>query len=185
MSSEEHFQKNECIYKISKEVQGQLVRERFSFKSCTNLECTSLLTYHKLNAGLTSSGCDSNQGREIQGRIDMEIFHILNSDGKDRGYHYGNFKVIDNSRNIIEGKILGLTNMGTHHERISNCERCDQLDHMEGTLDGNILNDARSLNDCRFVGSYAMKFTSTREFVSSRIDGIIEGVAVCKCGNSG
>jgi hypothetical protein len=179
---DEHFQKNECIYEISKELSGRIDRLRINFKECTNI-CTSLLTFHRLEAELNSHACDSDQGRGIRGRIIMEILNNLNSDGEGRGYHYGNFKIIDDSRIISEGKIFGLTNTGTHHETIFNCERCNELGHMEGTLEGDVLHDDPLLNNCRFFGSYSMKFDHSREFQSSRIDGIVEGVAVCRCRN--
>lgn len=56
---------------------------------------------------------------------------------------------------------------------------------MEDTLEGDILNAISILNGDRFVGSYSMKFKSRKDFRTSGINGIIEGVAICKRRNLG
>lgn len=76
MIIDEHFQKNECIYEISKVVNVQITLRDFNYKECTNLNCKSLLTYHILNAWLVPSKCDSDKGREIKDRIDLNSSYL-------------------------------------------------------------------------------------------------------------
>ena len=85
---------------------------------------------------------------------------------KEEGAHYGKFQLTSVSGNIVRGQLWGITNAGTHHKPIGDCEPCDQKGHIEGRLAGEIQEGRKPLVDCLVFGSYAINFDHSTDFIN-------------------
>ena len=126
----------ECVYEVSKELKGQLNGIKVNSETCDKLQCITLKTEHELQSEVSSHLCDSAQGKKLDGKIHARIIHGLVNDGKGRGAHYGKFELFSITGIVVNGRMWGITNAGTHHKPVTDCERCDQRGHMEGQTSG-------------------------------------------------
>lgn len=51
---------------------------------------------------------------------------------------FGNFRITTEKGYIIDGKLDGTTNLGSHRKPVEDCEDCNRKGHMEGYLRGRI-----------------------------------------------
>jgi hypothetical protein len=173
---------NECLYELSKNLKGRITLTQSKEEKCDKLRCVSFKTIHKLDVKLYShQPCDSKNGKLLDGRLTAKIIHGLINNGEGRGAHFGRFQLTSVSGNIVRGQLWGITNAGTHHKPISDCEPCDQKGHMEGRLAGEILEGKKPLIDCRVFAAYAINFDHSTGFINTSVTGDLEGVIVCEC----
>jgi hypothetical protein len=173
---------NECLYELSKSLKGKITLLNSKEEKCDKLKCVSFKTLHKVDVRLSSDqSCDSKNGKLLDGRLTAKIIHGLINDGEGRGAHYGKFQLTSISGYIVRGQLWGITNAGTHHKPISDCEPCDQKGHMEGRLAGEIQEGRKPLIECRVFGSYAINFDHSTGFINTSVTGTLEGVIVCEC----
>jgi hypothetical protein len=179
------FEINECLYELSKSLKGRITLVKSKQGKCDKLKlkCVSFKTLHKLDITLSShQPCDLKNGGLLDGTLTAELIHGLINDGEGRGAHYGKFQLISSLGNRVRGQLWGITNTGTHHKPIGDCEPCDQRGHMEGRLAGEIQKDSRTpLFGCRLFGSYAINFDHSTGFIDTSVTGTLEGVIICEC----
>ena len=127
------------------------------------------------------SECDSEKAKKLDGDLKIRLIQGLINNGEGRGVHHGLFKLSGSSDTYVLGQLRGITNAGTHHSPLHDCERCDIKGHMEGQLNGIIYNkeDVRTMD--RLFAAYALEFDTGVEFNMGGLKGIIEGVIISDC----
>ena len=132
---------------------------------CEKLDCISFKTRHRLDFQLSShTPCDSNKAKVFDGKLVATIVHGLIENGEGRGAHHGKFRLTGVSGILVRGQLWGITNAGTHHDAVGDCEPCDRKGHMEGRFAGEVYEGEKSLIDCRVFGSYAIIFDHSSGF---------------------
>jgi hypothetical protein len=82
---------------------------------------------------------------------------------------------------MVVGSMAGITNAGTHRIPVDKCETCETQGHMEGRISGRVAKGMSAISGCRLFGSYVIKFDPSVDFISTPLEGTLEGVLVCRC----
>jgi hypothetical protein len=149
---------------------------------CNPLSCKSFKVRHNYRSILKANKeCDSELANIFDGELTANITHGLTLNGEGRGAHHGKFTLVagPSGSNHLVGFLSGVTNAGTHHPPLSNCESCDITGHMEGRLVGEITKGI--MIGARIFASYAILFNASKEFTDTIADGELEGVIVRHC----
>lgn len=173
---------SECIYPFSKTTSGKHRILKKAEDKCEELKCISLKIMQTLEFTVRShSQCDSEKAKNLDGNLKMRLIQGLINNGEGRGAHQGLFKLGGNSDTYVLGQLRGITNAGTHHRPLQECESCDIKGHMEGQLNGIIYNkkDVRTMD--RLLATYALEFKTGVEFHMDGLKGTIEGVIISEC----
>jgi hypothetical protein len=172
----------ECIYPFSKTMSGKFRILEKKEDKCEELKCISLKIMQTLQFTLwTNIECDSEKAKDLDGNLKMRLIQGLINNGEGRGSHQGLFRLEGNSEIYVIGHLRGITNTGTHHIPLQQCESCDIKGHMEGQLNGTVYNkkDVRTMD--RLLATYALEFKTGVEFRMDRLKGTIEGVIISEC----
>jgi hypothetical protein len=176
------FGVSECIYPFSKTMSGKYRILKKEEDKCEEFRCISLKIMQTLEFSVWShSECDSEKAKDFDGNLKMRLIQGLISNGEGRGAHHGLFRLDGNSDRYVSGCLQGITNAGTHHRPLHECESCDIKGHMEGQLNGIIYNkkDVRTMD--RLLATYALEFKTGLEFQMDGLRGTIEGVIISDC----
>jgi hypothetical protein len=156
---------SECIYPFSKTMSGKYRILKKEEDKCEELKCSSLKIMQTLEfTVLSNPECDSEKAKTFDGTLRMRLLQGLINNGEGRGAHQGLFRLDGNSDSYIIGQLRGVTNAGTHHSPLQECESCDIKGHMEGELNGTVYNkeDIRTMD--RLMATYALEFRTGVEF---------------------
>lgn len=129
---------NQCLYEISKTMFGELHFENETKEQCDNLGCVIITTSHILKTEIQSFQCDSGRIPNIDGILKSRLIHRFIENGNNRGKHHGTFEWYRLPDFVIIGELNGITNAGTHHTPLRECEECNQNSHIEGKINGYI-----------------------------------------------
>lgn len=174
-----------CLDELSKDARGELTLVDADLKECPELDCRTLTVEHALSLELISYACDSKLGTLLDGRLTSRdlITVFAGGSGERRGMHTGTFRWRVATA-LIEGRLSGMTNEGTHREpAFGPCQRCDERGVMEGRLCGRVSRsrDPR-LADAQVFGSYRLRFDPSERGGNGAVSGTVEGVVVRSCG---
>lgn len=135
---------------------------------------------------LTNRPCDSEQGRLLDGTLEVEeLVHVYDGDATRRGFHSGEFRWRAEGT-LVVGELSGITNAGTHRRPAfdPSCQRCFAPGFMEGRFCGAIEEtEEERLRGCRIFGAYRLHFreTSGEGIPEQELAGTLEGLIVCEC----
>ena len=180
----------ECLYEISKEIEGEL-----HYLSITNQDCHSKgesclvrIYSYDLKADIKSFlQCDSKKMPNIDGVIEANIVFKFLGNGQ-RGKHHGIFKWSRDPEFVIEGEMDGIHNACTHHKPLPECGGCYQNYNIEGIINGNMkFQKSNNIQDYKISAMYAMDVIVEDNLepfspgINSRVTGTIEGIASRLC----
>ncbi len=173
-----------CLDELSKDVKGDLMIVEAERHECRELECRTLTVQHVLRAELGSHQCDSKLGQQFDGRFTSRDLTTVFVDGTGmrRGMHTGTF-VWRTSVGIVQGRMSGMTNEGTHREpAFKGCQECGELGVMEGRLCGRLVRATdRSLVGAQVTAAYRFAFKPNEKGGDGELQGTIEGLVVRNC----
>ena len=170
----EFFERKICLTQLSKNAKGELKVNKQDRQKCEKSQCITLKALYDLNLELVShKDCDKLPG--LDGRLIARLRVATDNDGHGRGFHMARYRWETRSGEVIEGRMRGITNAGSHRE----CEKCDVLGHMEGVLGGRIVEGKRK--GCRVRASYVIEYDPGQGAQDTAVRAAFEGVMVCRC----
>jgi hypothetical protein len=172
-----------CLDELSKDVRGDLHLVEARKHECREEDCLTLTAEHLLRLELTSHTCDSALGALLNGRlVSKDLVSVFAGNGNRRGMHTGTF-VWQSAAAVVQGRLSGMTNEGTHREPAFNaCQRCDDHGVMEGRLCGKVVRttDPR-LTGAQVFAVYRLRFDPGEDGGQGAVTGTIEGLVVRTC----
>jgi hypothetical protein len=173
---------SECIYSFSKTMSGKATILKKEKNNCEEPKCISLKIMQDIVLGVRSnSECDSEKAKTLDGNLIMRLIQGLIDTGEGRGAHHGSFRWAGTSDTFVIGQLRGITNAGTHHKPLKECEKCNIKGHMEGQLNGTVYNTKDIGIMDRLLATYAFEFKTGVEFRMDMLQGTIEGVIISLC----
>jgi hypothetical protein len=173
-----------CLDEVSKDVKGELSIIDADAHECRKLDCKTLTVEHLLRAELSSHNCDSELGRKLDGRLTARDLTTVFVDGSGlrRGMHAATF-VWRTAVGIIQGRMSGMTNEGTHREpAFKGCQRCDERGVMEGRLCGRLVRAADpAMAGAQVTAAYRFAFDPSEKGGEGALVGTLEGLLVRNC----
>ena len=134
----------------------------------------------EMSTEVRSSGDDCDEiAKSLNGKIAIRWEATGRSGPIAFGVHEGKFVWIDGNTKA-EGSMQGTFGCGTHRKPLEDCEKCRELNHFEGLLEGHVI--AGPLKGERFVASYSGKFTFEKPTdLKGRVYMTIDGVHIQPC----
>jgi hypothetical protein len=179
------LQKDWCVSPLSKDLSGNLHLADSKPHECTKPKCKTLKTVQQLTVKVvTHAPCDSHAGTLLDGPLTIErLVTVFDTDATHRGYHAGDFVWHGTAGITINGRMSGVTNVGSHRApAFSECQKCDDKGVMEGRLCGTITAPNNpALNGCQVVGDYRLRIELTPAGGQTLVRGTLEGVILCAC----
>jgi hypothetical protein len=114
----------------------------------------------------------------------VDLVHVFDRSGEGRGFHSGDFRW-DFGRLPVFGRMSGITNAGTHHEPVMECQRCNDPGFLQGRLCGTIARaEDDALRGAQIFANYAIRVDRIAGdgIPGQDVRGTIEGVLVRGCG---
>lgn len=174
-----------CLDELSKDLKGELERLEAERRECRELDCRTLVVEHQLRAEVFSHECDSELGKLFDGRLAVRDLTTVfaNGSGMRRGFHAGTFQW-RTSAGIVQGRLQGMTNEGTHREpAFDGCQKCGDVGVMEGRLCGRLIRPTdEKLAGIQITAAYRFRFDPSSEGEGSGLVGTIEGLVIRTCG---
>ena len=179
------LQKDWCVSALSKDLSGTLHLADSKPHQCATPTCKTLKTVHQLTLKVVGHApCDTHASALLDGPLTVErLVTVFDQDGLHRGYHAGDFVWHGTAGITINGRMSGVTNVGSHRApAFSECQKCDDKGVMEGRLCGQILSPNNpALNGCQVVGDYRIRFDPGATGGQGGVRGTLEGVILCSC----
>ncbi len=173
-----------CLDEVSKDLRGELIPVDAEVRECRDRGCRSLTAEHALSVELSSHPCDSELGRLLDGRLVSKdlVTVFVDGTGERRGMHGATFRWRTASA-LIDGRLSGMTNEGTHREpAFEPCQPCDARGVLEGRLCGRVVRTADpALARAQVFGAYRLRFDADERGGSGGVAGTLEGVVVHTC----
>lgn len=168
------------VWRLSKDVRGELRVEGAQRRECRTFEDRTLLTRHRLR--LEARGADCDGKLDTDGRIRAELTTVFDDDGMGRGVHAGRLDWQSDSL-VIRATFRGMTNVGTHREPpLKPVETCHQPGVLRGVLCGRVVrakDDA--LRGAQVTASYRFEIDPDRKGGQGELRGTIEGMVLQRC----
>ena len=176
------LEKKFCVSPLSKNFKGQFDLSSSKQQLCNQPKCQTLKTVNKVVLSLGSNTCDSQIGKLLGGGITVTLITAYDQDGLHRGFHAGDFTWNVSGTTKVIGRMSGVTNEGSHRLPIKDCQKCDEIDILEGRLCGQVVDTQNpSLKGCQVMAVYRLKFKATKDGGKGPAWGVIEGVVICRC----
>ncbi|HEY8505326.1 MAG TPA: hypothetical protein VIL46_12140 [Gemmataceae bacterium] len=174
------FEEKVCLAAVSKNLKGDLSDRKREEQKCQKPECVTLKILYRLRVEVRGQRpCDTPESQKLlDGRLEAELVAAFDKDGTGRGTHAGNFKW-GGAGSTVAGRMSGVTNAGTHRDPLMECERCDARGHMEGELEGVVVDGAHK--GCRVTGTYVIQFDPSKGGTGSAVQGTLEANLICPC----
>jgi hypothetical protein len=174
-----YYKEPVCLWPVSKELRGEFsIRDQHVHK-CNEPGCQTLKGLYALRLGIASHRpCDSVLALAFDGGLEGELMTAQIDHGHGRGYHVARLKWGGGSSTLV-GRMIGITNAGTHRDPLMQCEPCDARGHMEGRMDAVVVDGDHK--GCRLVASYMIAFDPGVAAQSTFVAGTLEGVLICDC----
>lgn len=174
--------KESCLVPVSMDTKGELKVRKQESKTC-GPGCITLKVRYRLGLAMTSNNTNecnniSDQPGELRANLNM----ATKNDGHGRGFHEGRFRWATSAGNVV-GRMRGITNAGTHRRPpddtpIDDCELCNVQGHMEGQLEGRIVDGPHK--GCRVRASYVINYDPGVAGQDTGVWGTLESVFACK-----
>jgi hypothetical protein len=174
-----------CLSALSKDLSGTLVLAGSTSHQCHTPPCKTLKTTHHLKLRVVGHPpCDSSTSKLLDGEIAVDrLVTVFDQDGLHRGFHAGDFVWQGVAGLQVDGRISGVTNVGTHRlPALTDCQRCDAKGVMEGRLCGQVTSTSHpELNGCQITADYRIKFDPGTTGGQGAVHATLEGVIICPC----
>ncbi len=168
-----------CLYEVSKILRGEAEVVQTETQECSEpSKCKTLKRHSRFRMELEPGPCDSPVSKEtLSGKAEGDIVGVfVDGDMTKRGGHTGAFRWVTGSSELV-ARMRGVSNAGTHHEPVDECEKCYVPGHAEGWLRAAVVEGHSE--GCRVAGSYAMKFDISEG--GTTFTGTLEGLLICQC----
>ncbi len=167
------FERKVCLRELSKNGKGEIKVKKQQRQRCKDSKCITLKALYALGMDVVGHKCDKLPG--LDGKFQARLRVATKNDGHGRGFHIARYKWKTRSGEVIVGRMRGITNAGSHRE----CEKCDVRGHMEGVLNGRIIEGKRK--GCRVRASYVLQYDPGQAAQNTAVQVALEGVMVCRC----
>jgi hypothetical protein len=179
------LQKEWCLSALSKDLSGTLALAGSKSHQCHKPPCNTLKTTHQLKLKTVGhQPCDSPTAKFLDGQLAVDrLISVFDQDGLHRGFHAGDFVWQGVAGLQVNGRISGVTNVGTHRlPALTDCQKCDARGVMEGRLCGQIASTSHpELNGCQVIADYRIKFDPGTTGGQGAVLATLEGVIICSC----
>ncbi len=168
-----------CLRAFSKDVHGQITRERQDVQECQALDCSSVKSYFVGTADAVSGPCDDVP--ELDGSWnDLEAVRAgMGTTPDGRAGNTGRF-VWASTAGTVNVRFYGMARVGTHRPPFfADCEECHVPLHWEGWLRGAVVDGEHE--GCRIWASYAFNVDPAGAEGTASISGAVEGLLACQC----
>ncbi len=168
-----------CLRAFSKDVSGEIVRERREIQECPALDCSSVKSYFVGTADAVSGPCDDVP--DLDGSWnDLEAVRAgLGTTPEGRAGNTGRF-VWTSAAGTVHVRFYGMARAGTHRAPFfADCEECHVPYHWEGWLRGAVVDGEHQ--GCRIWATYAINVDPVGEEDVGSISGAVEGLLACQC----
>jgi hypothetical protein len=176
-----------CLDELSKDVRGELMILDSEDHVCRELDCKTLAVEHLLRVEVSSHQCDSELGKQFDGRLTSRDLTTVFVDGSGmrRGMHTATFSW-RTAVGIVQGRLSGMTNEGTHREpAFRGCQECGERGVMEGRLCGRLVRAADpALAGAQVTAAYRFAFEPSDKGGEGSLQGTVEGLVVRNCAPS-
>ncbi|SNY60110.1 hypothetical protein SAMN05421748_12153 [Paractinoplanes atraurantiacus] len=176
-----------CVAPVSKIVKGRLTEPEPERRECEDPRCLTLTTRQTLELFLDPFDCDDPDVSRplLNGGIRVtDLVHVFDRSGQGRGFHSGEFRW-EAGPLLAFGRLSGITNAGTHHEPVMDCQRCEDPGFLQGRLCGSIARaEDPALRGAQIFANYALRADRVEGdgLHAQDVRGTIEGVLVRGCG---
>jgi hypothetical protein len=171
-----------CLAALSKNLKGDLKLGSSKAQKCKERECVSLKVTHALKLKVIAAGCDSPLSKPLDGLFTAKLVSAFETDGDHRALHAGEFGWSAANGVKITGRMIGVTNVGTHRLPIKECQTCKDVGIMEGQLCGQVSAPRGSpLQGCQVRAAYRIRFDPSEKGGSGAVVGTLEGLVLCFC----
>jgi hypothetical protein len=175
-----------CVTALSKNVRGKTALQSSKRHVCAKSKCITLRTEGVLKVALTSNApCDGALATLLSGSLSIKtLATAYEKDGLGRGVHAGDFRWISAKKDVIDGRISGITNGGlvraapfTHA-----VEKCVSEGILVGRLCGRVVRTENpKLAQAQIVATYRFHATPTKKGEDGAVVGTLEGVVITPC----
>ena len=174
-----------CLNAVSKNLEGDFNFGREDNQLCKDPQCGTRKMVHELMVRVKGHACDSSLGKILDGELRSGNFTSAfeGPDCSERGFHTGDFKWWNGKGLVIEGRMSGMTNVGTLREPFfKSGQACREPGIMEGRLCGAVAHtEDPKLEGCWLIGTYRFRFDTSKITGKGQIQGTFEGSFWCKC----
>lgn len=166
-----------CLPTVSKLIRGRSRVEREDKQQCPD-GCVTLKRLGEFEIEIVSGPCDSEVSKatldgEMRGEL---VAAYAGGDPDARGGISSRFKWAGAGSSVV-GRTLAVTNAGTHHDPLRDCEKCDQPHHAEGWLRGAIVDGQNE--GARVNG--ALSYNVDPGDGGASFIGVFEGLLIVQC----
>lgn len=177
-----------CVTALSKTIEGRIGRPEPERRDCEDPRCLTLTTRQPLELRLDRFDCDEDPAAAILGAIVVQdLVHVFDSSGDRRGFHSGDFRW-ESPPLLAFGRMSGITNAGTHHKPVLDCQDCRAPGFLQGRLCGSIARaEDPTLRGAHLLGNYVLRVGDVVDdgIPEQRVLGTLEGVLIRGCGCCG
>jgi len=176
-----------CVTALSKVVEGRVTPPEPERRECDDPPCLTLTTRQSLELEVQPFECDEDPV-PLRGVLRvMDLVHVFDTSAEQRGFHSGDFRW-ESDRTLVFGRMSGITNAGTHHQPVLDCQDCKAPGFLQGRLCGSIARaDDPALRGAQVFTNYVLRAgdLSGEGIPEQRVLGTLEGVLVRGCGCCG
>ena len=177
-----------CLTPLSKTTLVSFGKPDIDRRECDDPQCLTLTTRQEMELELTGYDCEDPRGPagSLLGAIRVaDLVHAFDGSAEGRGFHSGDFRW-ESRRTLVFGRMSGITNAGTHHPRVLDCQPCRVPGFLQGRLCGSIARaDDPALLGAHVFANYAIQARDiSRDGLPEQreADGTLEGVLIRGCG---
>jgi hypothetical protein len=176
-----------CVSALSKTFEGRIGSPEPERRQCDDPPCLTLTTRQPLELGVRRFECDEDPV-PLGGVLRVvDLVHVFDTSGERRGFHSGDFRW-ESERTLVFGRMSGITNAGTHHRPVLDCQDCKAPGFLQGRLCGSIARAGDpALRGAHVFANYVLRVgdVSGEGIPEQRVLGTLEGVLVRGCGCCG
>lgn len=180
------FGSDVCVASLSKDVRGETTLQASKRRVCKKTDCITLRTQGVLKVALASNApCDGALAQILSGSLSIKtLATAYEKNGLGRGVHAGDFRWISKKKDVIDGRISGITNGGLVRAApfSPGIEKCVSEGTLVGRLCGRVVKTANPvLQQAQVVATYRLHTTATAKGESGAVIGTLEGVVITPC----
>jgi hypothetical protein len=177
-----------CVTALSKIALGRIGPPEPERRECDDPPCLTVTTRQELELDdIQPFGCDQDPV-PLRGVLRIvDLIHVFDKNAEERGFHSGDFRW-ESDGTLVFGRMSGITNAGTHHPPVLECQDCRAPGFLQGRLCGSIARTPDpALRGAQVFANYLLHVEELRGdgIPEQRVRGTVEGVLVRGCGCCG
>lgn len=176
-----------CVTALSKTLEGRIGQPEPERRQCDEPACLTLTSRQMLELEARPFECDADPV-QLHGVLRViDLIHVFDTSAEQRGFHSGDFRW-ESDRTLVFGRMSGITNAGTHHRPVLDCQECKAPGVLQGRLCGSIARtDDPALRGAHVFANYVLRVDDLAGdgIPEQRVLGTLEGVLVQGCGCCG